>query len=75
MLILQFQNLKLIRKFFLNDDWAVINSDADIEFLNGSVRSLSIDKEVLVDAYLDRDRLLILTKTTIYIFDSSIISK
>ena len=64
-----------VKIFFLNDDWAVINSDADIEFLNGSVRSLSIDKEVLVDAYLDRDRLLILTKTTIYVFDSSIISK
>ena len=66
---------KPVKIFFLNDDWAVINSDADIEFLNGSVRSLFIDKEVLVDAYLDRDRLLILTKTTIYIFDSSIISK
>ena len=64
-----------VKIFFLNDDWAVINSDADIEFLNGSVRSLSIDKEVLVDAYLDQDRLLILTKTSIYIFDSSIISK
>lgn len=61
--------------FFLNDDWAVINSDANIEFLNGSVRSLFTDKEVLVDAYLDQNRLLILTKNNIYIFDSSIISK
>jgi len=66
---------KPVKIFFLNDDWAVINSNADIEFLNGTVSSLSIDKEVLVDAYLDQNRLLILTKTNIYIFDSSIISK
>ena len=66
---------KPVKIFFLNDDWAIINSNADIEFLNGSVRSLSIDKEVLVDAYLDQNRLLILTKTSIHIFDSSIISK
>ena len=64
-----------IKAFFINDDWSIMNSDGQIQFLNGSVFALSINRETILDAYLDQNRLLILTKTSIYIFDSSILSK
>ena len=60
------------KPFFLDGRWAVINSVGNIQFSNGSRSNLFTDQEIVLDSYLDREDLYVLTKTSIYIFDTSI---
>ena len=57
---------------FINRNWTAINSKGQLQFINEPVFDLAIQKEDVLDSYYDQKNLFILTKTSIFIFDSSI---
>ena len=57
---------------FIDRNWSAINSKGQVQFINEPVFDLAIEKEDVLDSYFDQKSLFILTKTSIYIFDSSI---
>ena len=57
---------------FIDRNWSAINSKGQVQFINEPVLDLAIEKEDVIDSYFDQKSLFILTKTSIYIFDSSI---
>ena len=70
-----FELKNALKALFVNDDWIIINSAAQVQFINGPLLNLYINQETVLDSYLDQNNLFILTKNNIYIFDLSILSK
>ena len=57
---------------FIDRNWSAINSKGQVQFINEPVFDLAIEKEDVLDSYFDQKSLFVLTKKSIYIFDSSI---